>query len=135
MSSRISRTTQARRFSVVLSAILLGLAALSLWRDHGTRAAVWAGAAALPPLLAWAVTPLWMSLFDLWMKLAEVLSWLMTRVILTVFHLLVLTPVGAFRRIVLRRDSLDLRWKEGRASYWIVRDAPDTDLERAGKPF
>jgi hypothetical protein len=71
---------------------------------------------------AFALIPVWLRLFRLWMKLADGLSWVTTRLILALFFYVVMTPYGLLSRW-LREDPLDLAWKDGRPSYWI--DVPE----------
>jgi len=56
-----------------------------------------------------------------WMAVAMVLAWINTRIILTVLFALVFTPVGLVMRLL--RDPLNLKFRDGRSSYWIRRDA------------
>src|SRR6185503_10451427 len=78
--------------------------------------------------------PLWMVLFRQWMKLAGVLSWVMTRVILSIFFYAVLTPVGALMRL-LRKTPLDLAWKDGKDTYWIDKAEGETGIARYEKGY
>ena len=77
---------------------------------------------------------LWQKIFDLWMKMAEAMSFVMTRVILTVFYFLVLTPTGLFMRVIGRKP-LDLSWKDGKSTYWIDKPTGEYTLERYKKQF
>jgi multisubunit Na+/H+ antiporter MnhG subunit len=135
--TRVMETTkQARRFSWALLVLASALAAFSWWRDHPTRAAVSLGVGLLAPLLAYAATPAWLWFFRYWMKFAEVLSWVSTRVILTVFFFLILTPYSALMRLI-GKAPLDLTWKDGRKTFWIDRPEPDKkpDLERYRRAY
>lgn len=131
---KYSEEREARRFGVILAVLLLGLASFSLWRGHLGRAGTVATLAVFAAILPFAARGLWMRLFRLWMKLAEGLSWVMTRVILTTFFYLVLTPVGLFMRLA-RKDLLDQRFRDGRATYWKDKDPVAPSLERYEKRF
>ena len=76
----------------------------------------------------------WMRFFRAWMKLAEGMSWVMTRVILAAFFYLVLTPVGLCMRL-FGKDLLDRKFHDGRASYWRDREAVEASLDRYSKRF
>ena len=80
------------------------------------------------------VTAAWMALFGLWMKLAEGLGWVMTRVILSVFYFTILTPVGLVMRAAGKRP-LDVAWKDGKSSYWIEKESSERSTERYSKMF
>ncbi|MDM7915235.1 MAG: SxtJ family membrane protein, partial [Candidatus Eisenbacteria bacterium] len=115
-----SEATEARRFSIILALLTGAIAALSLWRGHPTRAEILAGIGALSLLCAFLLRPLWIRFFRLWMRFAEALSWVSTRVILTLVYFLIVTPYGVVSR-PFRRDPLDMDWKRRRPSYWVDR--------------
>src|SRR5262245_53500389 len=110
------------------------LSSLSFWRGHTTRGSIALGVGILAPLLAYALPRVWLAFFAKWMKFAEVLSWVSTRVILTVFFFLVLTPYAFILRLI-GKAPLDLAWKDGRKTYWI--DKPDVapDLKRYHRAY
>jgi len=125
---------QARRFSWMLLVIGSALASLSLWRGHTTRAEIAFGVGALAPLLAYAAPKVWLAFFAKWMKLAEVLSWVSTRVILTIFFFLILTPYAFLLRLI-GKAPLDLAWKDGRKTYWIDKPEMKADLQRYHRAY
>jgi saxitoxin biosynthesis operon SxtJ-like protein len=129
-----SREQEARRFGVILAVFLAGVAALWLWRGHTGRAGVAGVAALLAGLLPFAAPSLWLRFFALWMRGAEALGWVMTRVLLSVFFFVALTPIGLLMRLFGKRP-LDLAWKDGRATYWIDKAAQDASVERYEKQF
>ena len=100
--------TQERSFGRGVGGMLVLLAMYEAWRGRMTLAPI-AGAcgllllvlsAAAPALLAWPSRA--------WWALARVLAWINTRVLLTAFFMLVLTPIGFVLRL-LGRDPLDRR--------------------------
>ena len=56
-----------------------------------------------------------------WMTLAILLGWVMTRVILTIFFYIVITPIGLIAKIA-RKDFLNLKIDKGEKSYWVKRE-------------
>jgi hypothetical protein len=128
MGERISETREARRFSLFLAGIGVLLGLLALWKHHPSRARVCLAAAVLAPLLAYLAFPLWIRFFRVWMKFAEMLGWVMTRVILTVFFYALLTPYGLVSRL-FRNDPLDLNWKRRKPSYWVEKPAAAPESE------
>jgi len=125
---------QARRFAWALLIIGSALASLSLWRGHTTRAEIAFGVGALAPVLAYALPRVWLAFFAKWMQLAEVLSWISTRVILTVFFFLVLTPYAFLLRLI-GKAPLDVAWKDGRKTYWIDKPEMAPDLKRYHRAY
>lgn len=129
----------ALEFSLVL-AVFLGLLGTAwqtgFWKFEvrPERAMYLFRAVPVIALLALFVKPVWQKIYDLWMKLAEALSFVMTRLLLAVFFFLVLTPIGLFMRLIGKRP-LDLSWKDGRSSYWIEKAPGEYTLERYRKQF
>ncbi len=64
-----------------------------------------------------------------WMSLAVVLGFFMTRVVLTLFFFLVLTPVGLFFRLI-GRDALNRKIDRQAKTYWIEKEYPIADRSR-----
>lgn len=57
----------------------------------------------------------------LWMTLALILSWIMTRVILIILFYLALSPVSLLARL-FRKNFLNTGFKNEQNSYWIKRE-------------
>jgi len=67
-----------------------------------------------------------------WMTLALILGWFMSRVILIILFYLVLTPVGLIAKLS-GKHFLDLKIDKERTSYWVKRKKESStkiDLER-----
>lgn len=56
-----------------------------------------------------------------WMTLATLIGWLVTRVILTILFFLVITPIGLAAR-VFAKDFLAIKLDGSADSYWITRE-------------
>lgn len=118
-SNRIENASPERKqlvtFGVTIAAALAIIAAIRVWRkgfDEVTvsaliAAALFAASAAIAPQ---ALT----SVYRWWMRLAESLGWINTRIVLIVIFYLVVTPVGLIMRIA-GRTPLNTRKK---SSYW-----------------
>ncbi|TAN50168.1 MAG: hypothetical protein EPN26_10465 [Rhodospirillales bacterium] len=119
-----SRKSDLRKFGVTVGAVLLAFGVLSAWRNNGLQywfsvpavALVFGGLAAPGALLP---------LQKVWMTLALLMGFVMTRVILTLLYYLVVTPTGLLMRI-LGKDFVQRKFDRPSASYWIVR--PPTAL-------
>jgi hypothetical protein len=132
-----AKKTEARRaleFALILAGAGVAFAGLALWRHHATRAALFAGAGLGALALALAVRPLWLAFFRAWMKLAEGMGWVMTRVLLTVFYFLLVTPFGLIRRLS-GKPTLDTTWRTGRRTYWIDKEPVPSTIERYKKRY
>ncbi|MCX6544636.1 MAG: SxtJ family membrane protein [Acidobacteria bacterium] len=99
----------------------------------GWSHARWLESAAMVGLV---VDMIWPAAFTpfavVWFGLAEVMGAVVSRILLTVLFVGVLTPIGLVRR-ALGRDPMRLKqWRRGRASVFTVRDHRYTpaDLDR-----
>ncbi len=129
-----SETRQARIFGLVLAALLVALGGWSWLRGHPVRARTLIPLAVLPAALPFVWPRAWLVAFRLWMRFAEALSWVSTRLILGVFFYLLLTPYGLLSRL-LRKDPLDLAWKDGKATYWKEKAPEECTLDRYRRMF
>ena len=73
-------------------------------------------------------------LFYAWMTMALVLGYVMTRVLLTIFFFLVLTPVGLVFKLI-GRDALARKLDRDGESYWIRKEYLIDDRSRFEKFF
>lgn len=64
--------------------------------------------------------------YKLWMKLADVLGFIITRVILTILFYLVITPIGLILKIT-KKDLLNLSLDPKASSYWQKKDKLDKE--------
>jgi hypothetical protein len=110
---------ELRSFGLLVGGIfgLLGLWPV-VWRHESPR--TWAVTLAVlligPALVAPGILG---PAYRLWMKLAEVLAWINTRILLGVVFYLVVTPIGLIMRL-LRRDPMR-RQLDAQGEYRILR--------------
>ena len=72
--------------------------------------------------------------FIVWMKFAEALNWVMTRVLLTIVFYGLITP-ARFLNQWFGSDPLQRTWEPGRDTYWEEPDAQPEDLESYRNQF
>lgn len=111
--------TNERSTALVVGGLIVALGGWEIYRD---RPIMGAALAAAGSLLAGAglFAPAGARRFHAaWMKLARMLGYLNTRILLGAMFFLMMTAVGAIRRL-LRSDPLQRRG-EPRDSYWIPR--------------
>ncbi len=95
----------------------------------------WLAYAGLALVVLGTVAPIILKpIYYAWMSLAFVLGFVMTRVILTVFFFVVLTPVGLVFRLI-GRDALHRKLDRSAATYWIPKEYPIADRSRYEKFF
>lgn len=108
-----------REFGLLVGAVFCLLGGLFLWR--GREAYVYffyLGIGLFSLGILWPVSL--RVLYQAWMGLALVLGWVVSRVLLTLLFYLTVTPIGILSRIS-GKDFLDLKFKDGKDSYWIPR--------------
>ena len=91
-----------RQFALLVGGILglIGVCPL-VWRHQSPR--LWAVALAVLLIVPGLVAPRILApAYRLWMKLAEVLAWINTRILLGVVFYLVVTPIGLIMRLLGR---------------------------------
>lgn len=124
---------QARKTALIVAGMLLLLAA---WNYHRGRMFVvyalgGAGAALLVSGLL--LPPLARGFHVFWMRVAVVLGWINSRIILGLMFYGVFAPYNLVGRL-LRRDKLDRR-KPARQSYWVARTKTRQTKEQFERSF
>lgn len=110
-----------KKFGITMGAAFLAITAIfSLKHRHIIMPALlislafFALAALAPRLLK--------PVYSLWMKLAHFLSWVNTRVILSIIFYLIFLPIGLFMKL-FRIDPLGRKIEKGRDSYWHKKES------------
>jgi hypothetical protein len=130
-----SESRQARQFGVALSVLAtLFAAGFYFIGGHPVRAGIAVAVAALALLMTFLAFPLWIRFFRQWMKFAQFMGMVVSTIILTVFYYLFFTPIVLLVRL-FGSGLLDLRWKDGRPTYWIDKPEIPATLERYEKQF
>jgi hypothetical protein len=124
---------ELRRFGLTVGGTFLLLALVSAWRGHTVPPRV-LGAAGVLLVVPGLVAPRLLGPVERgWMRFAEALGRVNTRIVLALVYCLVITPVGIVRR--LWRDPLDRRMRDGRASVWVPRPRGAADPARYRQQF
>ncbi|MDD5109061.1 MAG: SxtJ family membrane protein [Candidatus Omnitrophica bacterium] len=72
-------------------------------------------------LVAFILPSLLYPLYISWMKLALVLSWINTRLVLFLMFYFIFTPIGVILKL-LRKDLLDIKINKAEKTYWRKKD-------------
>ena len=126
---------QARKSALVVAAVLLGIAAWNLYRGRATVVVV-LGVAGLVLIVAGLFVPAAARAFHKgWMRLAALLGYVNSRVLLTITYYGMMAPYGVVSRLA-RRDPLGRRRRapEG-GSYWTERKATRQPREQFERLF
>ena len=123
-----------RTFGVSIGCVFLLITGLLIWSEHHTAAWV-TGSLGGFLILAGLVLPGALALpYRPWMAFAHGLGWFNTRLLLTLFFYLALTPMGLLMRILGKRP-LDMKWDPEAESYWIPRKQIPFESRRCEKHF
>lgn len=68
-------------------------------------------------------------IYRLWMGIAFLLGWFMSRIILLVLFYALLTPIGFIAKL-FGKQFLDLQFKSDLESYWIKKENKQIDYEK-----
>ncbi len=126
-----------RAFGWVVGGVLLVIAAFVFYQNDGeATAAVIALAAGAAILLAGgafrpaALRPLYI----VWMTLALALGFVMTRVLLTITFVVMITPIGLLMR-AFGKDPMQRKIDPALPTYWIPKEPSGDDRERLTRYF
>lgn len=124
---------ELRQFGITIGVVLVLLGSWFLWRDRDGGYLLLI-IAILFIALGLLIPTLLKPLQKLWMTLAVLLGWLMTRIILTILFYLVVTPIGLLAKIC-GKDFLNRKFNKTAQSYWIPREATTSDKKTYENQF
>ena len=120
--------TDLRKYGFLMAGVLFAIAMFMLWKQFSNYnyvlyvSIVFFVLGLLVPI---ALKPI----YFVWMTLATILGWIMTRVILTILFYLIVTPIGLISRL-FGAKFLDFSWRKGEKSHWNFRDKSENNLEK-----
>ncbi len=122
-----------RKFGITMGIVLAVLGGLFLWRGRGYYLYFFILSPAF--LFFGLVVPILLKpVQKVWMTLAFIMGYIMTRVILTILFFIIITPVSLLARL-FRKHFLDLRIDKSNKSYWIYREPKEFDRKDYEKQF
>ncbi|HMB93369.1 MAG TPA: SxtJ family membrane protein [Rhodothermales bacterium] len=126
-----------RSFGWLVGGMLLVIALVVWWRHDWTftTAIYWLGGIGGALVVLGSMVPVLLRpLYRVWMALAIVLGFVMTRVLLTLVFFLLITPIGLVRRL-FGKDPLRQKPDADATSYWIPKTYDDPSKERLEKYY
>ncbi len=124
---------ELRTFAFTLSCALGFLGGFVLWRKDETGFLLWGIGFVI--LLVGLIRPTLLKAIQKgWMKLAFLMGFFMTHLVLALMYYLVFTPVGLVMR-ALGKDPLRLKHDRNAKSYWLKRPRTEFTRERYEKMF
>ena len=112
--------TTLRKFGTTVGTVLL-LVGIVLYLTGKSSSVIFGGAGVLLILFGLILPNILKPLNKIWMTLAVILGWFMSRLILFILFYIVITPIGFFLRIA-GKDFLNLRTDKNSDSYWEKRE-------------
>ena len=73
-------------------------------------------------------------IYWVWMIIATILGWVMTRVILSILFYIIVTPIGLIARL-LGKQFIELQWNKESSTYWNYRSGDTFEKEKYEKQF
>ena len=124
---------ELRKFGLLMAAAFAVIACLRWWiRGHapvplfGIAAAFLVVGLVLPTALK--------PVYQIWMKFALALNWIMTRVLLTIAFYGMITPAGILYRLVAG-DPLKRQWEPSAETYWEPPDDQPGEIDAYKNQF
>jgi hypothetical protein len=116
----VQRTASNRSFGLLLAAICSIITAVSFWNGHTSY--VWGCLALVFLAISLTVPRVLAPGKRLWLKLAELLSVVVSPIALGLMYVVAMIPVGVLIRLS-GKDLLSLKREPSTRSYWIDRSA------------
>ena len=117
-----SSLRELRKFGVIMAGALVFIGCVLLWCQKGLYPYVFilAGIFLLSGLL---IPRILMPLHKVWMTLAVVIGWIMTRMILILLFYLIVTPIALLMRVI-GKELLDITFdgSNQKVTYWTPRE-------------
>lgn len=126
-----------RSFGYGVGTVLIGIALVVLWRRGWTLGAIvygLGGIGAVLVLMGLLAPAMLRPVYRVWMALALVLGYVMTRVVLTLVFFLLVTPIGLVLR-ALGKDPLQRDVDTSASSYWIAKEEATSSPVRLEKYY
>lgn len=126
-----------RSFGIVVGGVVALLDVYFYWKNAFvlTNLIQVLGISAFALMILGAFLPLLLRpIYKVWMSIAVVMGFVMTNVILCVFFLTLITPIGLFRRM-LGKDDMKRKWNDEINSYWQPKTYHDESPKRFERYF
>ena len=111
---------ELKKFGITIGGALLLISAF-LFIYESPSARYFMGGGLMFQIIAQIFPTIFFPLQKIWMALAVVLGFIMTRVILSILFYLVITPINLISRL-FGKDFLNLKIEKNKKSYWNIRD-------------
>ena len=115
-----NKKSDFRKFGITVGIILIMISGLLIWKEIESFQ-IFLTIGVVLNVLGIVIPVFLKPIYWIWMILATVLGWFMTRLILALLFYAVLTPIGVVSRLIGKR-FLELWPDKLKDSYWNYRD-------------
>ena len=116
---------ELRKFGLTVGVAFLVFGAIRSYFHFGTFAIVLFGLGSVLSAFGLVIPKALGPVERVWMRLAHILGYVNTRIILSVLFYLVFTPIGIIARMV--KDPLNRKLHDGSTTYWVGREPKSAD--------
>jgi len=124
---------ELKKFGITMGIFFLLLGGVFFWRKKEIYPYLFA-AAVLFLFLGARYHKALKFIYKIWMTLAVILGWVMTRVVLGILFFIVATPIGLLAR-AFGENFLDLKFNKKSSTYWIRRPKIDFSKQNYTRQF
>ena len=119
-----------RKFGLVVGFVFAVLACWMLWKDRAPQLRLILGLVGLYLVLVGVLFPRFLkTVYRVWMGFALAVGWVVSRILLIVLFVVVMTPIGLIIRLFGKR-LLEIDPKVQKDSYWIPRAKKELNYEK-----
>lgn len=119
-----------KKFGLMIGGVFLILSLLFFYKGWLANLRLIFAAAGLYLFISGMILPASLKLvYKIWMGFAFALGWLVSRFIIVILFIFVLTPVGLLAKF-FGKKFLDVVFRDGKESYWIPKENKNIDYEK-----
>ena len=137
MKQELKKITGSRRelrnFGIVMGVVGAGIGLLLFYKDYSASTFFFI-ASSLFTILGFLLPMVLRPLYWPWMVFAVILGWVMTRIILTLLFITIITPIGIITR-VLGKLSINPKFREDQQTYWCTIDKKEHEQRDCEKQY
>ena len=123
-------TKSLRKFGFTIGIVILLISVWLFYKNISNTVIIIIAIIALCLIVLGAFSPKSLSrVYYYWMGFAFIAGWFVSRLLLTILFIFVLTPVAIFAK-VFNKDFLDLIQKKDRSTYWKKKDYKFSNYEK-----
>ena len=128
-----SGKSELRKFGNTIGIILMIIAGFLFWKEKESFQ-ILLSVGILLCVLGIAIPIILKPVYWIWMIFANILGWIMTRLILSLLYYGIFTPIGLIARL-FGKQFLELKWDKTSSTYWNYYPKQKFEKENYEKQF